>query len=390
MESFLDRLFRIVLGSAHAAVFEIGAIMAWLMLAFGLLEFHRGVRLRAFVTRHRLDRPFLTTLLALIPVDGSLLFQYGLYRKKGLRTGSLLAGMLGIGEEATYLVLSRNPLHWLAIAAVKLVTGTAAGAAVNAAVGPEKQDAWLRQDAAASGEERDRIADEHFHELPDKYRHKLHRFRYHRLGLLFWAIFGFVLVLWLLLQALHLLAGFHADQFQALGVPLVDWAAMLLMLVVMAYALVTSMTTREFGRIFEDEFEDTGDAAGDIAETCASVILLVFLMTVAVELVTWAVGMDRIGDFFSKRSILAVVLGALVGLLPGTGASLAFTTLWYALSGTPGALPFSALLACSMALVGDSQWVGMKQIRISQRRLHAISFLIALGVGGSLHLLAGI
>lgn len=44
-------------------------------------------------------------------------------------------------------------------------------------------------------------------------------------------------------------------------------------------------------------------------------------------------------------------------------------------------MPFAALLACSIALIGDSQIVGGQQIRHTQRVLHLISFTLALIVG---------
>jgi hypothetical protein len=44
-------------------------------------------------------------------------------------------------------------------------------------------------------------------------------------------------------------------------------------------------------------------------------------------------------------------------------------------------MPFAALLACSIALIGDSQFVGQVQIRKSQRILHLIAFALALIVG---------
>jgi hypothetical protein len=51
------------------------------------------------------------------------------------------------------------------------------------------------------------------------------------------------------------------------------------------------------------------------------------------------------------------------------------------LAQTDGALPFAALVACSIALIGDSQIVGSQQIRLSQQVLHWISFGLALAVG---------
>jgi hypothetical protein len=129
----LDTIFSTAFAAAYSAIFEVGAIMAVLMLIFGILDYQKGDKLRDIVIKRKLDRPFLMTILALIPVDGTLLFQYSTYKKKGIRPGSLLAGMIGIGEESTYLILSYNPLSWILIAVIKLITGALAGTALNLA-----------------------------------------------------------------------------------------------------------------------------------------------------------------------------------------------------------------------------------------------------------------
>ena len=108
---------------------------------------------------------------------------------------------------------------------------------------------------------------------------------------------------------------------------------------------------------------------------------MIFLISFVVGLVVEGVGIERIASIFSGRGVLTVVLAVLIGLIPGTGPSLAFTALYFSLAGTPGALPFASLLACSMALIGDSKFVGSKQIKHSQQRLHGISAIIALIVG---------
>jgi hypothetical protein len=167
-----------------------------------------------------------------------------------------------------------------------------------------------------------------------------------------------------------------------MGIPYVNWLAMLALFIVVIYRLVIRMTTKEFGKIFEHEFEDAGDAVGDLAETCASVILLIFLITFLVQTGTSLIGIVRLGQLFAGRGLLAVLAGALVGLIPGTGASLAFTALYFSLLGSGAPLPFAALAACSVALIGDSQFVGARMIRKSQRMAHLAAFAVALLLGG--------
>lgn len=316
----LDKLFIIAFDSASTAIFEVGSIMAILMLVFGILDYRFGDKLRDIIEKRHLDKPLVMVALALIPVDGTLLFQYATYRRRSIRLGSLLGGLIGIGEESTYLIVSYQPLTWVVIGIIKIITATISGTILNrlpvTAAWTEKLHA-KDTEVAMSGDAI--LADENFHELPDKFRHKLHHLRYHQFGWFFWIFFTVALALELGLNGLASVTGKTVDQFVILNIPVFHWLAMLGLMVIVLYKIVTNFMTREFGKIFEHEFEDTGDAVGDLAETCTSVILLIFLLTFAVNTLTSLVGTENMANFFSGRAILTIVAGALIGLVPAQG-----------------------------------------------------------------------
>lgn len=384
----VDELFRIAFASAQTAIFEVGSVMAVLMLVFGILDYRYGDRLRHFIEIKKLDKPIVMAGLTIIPVDGTLLFQYNLYRRGSIRLGSLLAGIIGFGEEATYLILIFNPLAWVLLVVIKLVLALVTGGIVNRSKFANRwKEELCKKDAACSVDSKAVEADENFHELPDKFRHKLHHFRYHVLGSAFWIFFAAAFFIHVLLSLLATLNIVDMNKQVALAIPYVSWLAMLALFVVLIYHLIVQVTTREFGKIFEHEFEDLGDAIGDLAETCATVILFIFLMTFLVDSLVSIIGPERLGSLFAGRGYLTVIAGAIVGLIPGTGASLAFTSLYFSLADTPGAMPFAALAACSIALIGDSQFVGNKMLRHSQRAAHLIAFGVALVSGAVIFLL---
>lgn len=378
----IDEIFTIAFHSAYTAIFEVGSIMAVLMLLFGILDYKKGDDLRRLIENRRLDKPVVMAGLSLIPVDGTLLFQYSIFRRRSIRSGSLLGGIIGIGEEATYIILSYQPLAWLMIAAVKLLLALGAGGLLNSwPAWQKKASGWLERDLAADKNPEAVEADENFHALPDRFRHKMHHFRYHKMGKAFWIFFACAFILQMALLLLARLGWFEQSKLQALGIPFVSWISMIALFIIVMYRLVVRLTTREFGKIFEHEFEDTGDAIGDLAETCSSIILLIFLLTFLVQAAVTAIGPDQIARIFAGHALLAILVGALIGLIPGTGASLVFTTLYFNLAGSPGSLPFAALAACSIALIGDSQFIGNAQLRLSQRALHLVAFIIAILAG---------
>jgi hypothetical protein len=389
--TLIDKIFTIAFSSANTAIFDVGSIMAVLMLIFGILDYKYGERLRHFIAARHLDKPVIMTGLALIPVDGTLLFQYSAYRRRSIRFGSLLGGMIGIGEEATYLIMTYQPVAWLILAGIKLVVSLIFGSLFNSIPGlGKKSEKWAQEDAAASIDEDAVQADVNFHELPDKFRHRLHHFRYHQLGTAFWIFFGSAFLIHSALSLMERLNWISAGQLVALDIPYVSWLAMIALFIVAVYRLVVRFTTREFGKIFEQEFEDTGDAVGDLAETCATVILLIFVVSFIVQTIVQMIGMERLGSVLASSGLLAVLIGALVGLIPGTGASLAFTALYFALQSSGNGIPFAALVSCSIALIGDSQFIGGRLIKKSQRVGHTIIFVIALLIGMIVYLVEGL
>ncbi len=380
----IDELMIIIFESAQTAIFEIGSIMAILMLIFGILDFKKGDQLREIIIRRKLDQPAIMLGLSFVPVDGTLLFQYSAYRRGSIRFGSLLAGIIGIGEEATYLIWAYQPLAWFWLIIIKALIALPAGYLVNKS---SRIRGWAlklaEKDRKIPQKEEILLADENFHELPDKFRHKLHHFRYHTFGAAFWIFFGTAFLIQIVLVALDRFSILNNETFVILNIPVLSWLAMIALFIVIFYILLIRLTTREFGKIFEYEFDDTLDAIGDLAETCAGIILVIFAMTFFVEAAIHLLGLERIENIFAGRGMLAVLIAALIGLIPGTAASLAFTALYFALSDTQGALPFAALAACSIALIGDSQFIGARQLRHSQKAAHLIAFVLAL-IAGSL------
>lgn len=384
----IDRLMSIAFASAHTAIFDIGSLMAVLMLVVGVLDYYKGEQLRQLIERRRLDRPELMTALSLIPVDGTLLFQYSAYRRGSIRFGSLLAGIIGIGEEATYLIIAYQPLNWLFLIVIKCFIAWPLGWLFNKNRRLNRWTASLREKDQALYMSDDVLqADENFHQLPDKFRHKLHHFRYHSLGGAFWVFFAVAFVLegtLFLLEKLNIVA---QDRLRILQIPAISWLAMLALFLVFFYYLVVRATTREFGKIFEHEFESVTDAIGDLAETCAQIILVIFLITLIVEGTIDLIGLEQLTVLFTEHAYLAIVIAALIGLIPGTGASLAFTALYFALADTAGALPFAALVTVSIALIGDAQFIGSRQLHFSQRAAHLIAAVVALGTGSLIYLI---
>jgi hypothetical protein len=75
----------------------------------------------------------------------------------------------------------------------------------------------------------------------------------------------------------------------------------------------------------------------------------VFAAYVAYESLVLIIGPEHVEAAFGAAGILAVIVGAVVGLIPGCGPQIVFVTLY-----CQGLVPFSALLANAISQDGDA------------------------------------
>ncbi len=105
----------------------------------------------------------------------------------------------------------------------------------------------------------------------------------------------------------------------------------------------------------------------------------VFVAYLLYEILLFLVGGDdALARFMMSAGFTSVIVGAMIGLIPGCGPQVIFVTLF-----SKGMIPFSALLANSISQDGDALFPLIALHRPSALRATLITTIPALLVGGA-------
>jgi len=389
----------VVLVPAAEAFTEVGVWVATLLVAVGVVQRLTGGRLLAAATRSRARAVLASAALGAVPGCGGALLVVPLYLGGSVSFGALTAALVATMGDSSFVLLATAPLLGLAVHAGLLAVGIATGLAVDAlglapATRPALAPAALAPApvapaplapaalAPAGGGPRATLAS-----APTTAafagstvgaaaakRGLLGERR--RAGPAPSTVAFALLVLLGLVTAVPVTLQL-AEPVVVAGVELplaVGLAGVGLSLA----AALAQRRSRRRGVACERARPGALDLDA-IARDTAGVVAWVAVILVAVE-VLLAAGWLGLAAL-SGAGLLAVGVGALVGLLPGCGAHLALTGLW-----AQGLLPVSGLVANAVSQDGDA----LLPLLVADRRAavlaSAVTLVPALAVGGLVHL----
>ena len=392
----------VVLVPAAEAFTEVGVWVATLLVAVGVVQRLTGGRLLAAATRSRARAVLASAALGAVPGCGGALLVVPLYLGGSVSFGALTAALVATMGDSSFVLLATAPLLGLAVHAGLLAVGIATGLAVDAlglapatrpglapAARPALAPAALAPAALApaalapaGGVPRATLAS-----APTTAafagstvgaaaakRGLLGERR--RAGPAPSTVAFALLVLLGLVTAVPVTLQL-AEPVVVAGVELplaVGLAGVGLSLA----AALAQRRSRRRGVACERARPGALDLDA-IARDTAGVVAWVAVILVAVE-VLLAAGWLGLAAL-SGAGLLAVGVGALVGLLPGCGAHLALTGLW-----AQGLLPVSGLVANAVSQDGDA----LLPLLVADRRAavlaSAVTLVPALAVGGLVHL----
>ena len=116
-----------------------------------------------------------------------------------------------------------------------------------------------------------------------------------------------------------------------------------------------------------------GGIAKSALKHTAQVVLFVFLVSLALNVVLEVVGEDSLGAFLSSNGALAVVGSAIIGLIPNCAASVAIAQLY-----VEGVLGFGACMAGLLSAAGVGLLVLFRANRRPAQNLAIIGILVAI------------
>ncbi|WP_148572590.1 putative manganese transporter [Nocardioides caldifontis] len=345
------------------AFMQVGVFVALLVAPFGWARYRWGRRLDAALVRYRRLGPVLAAALTAPPGCGGAIVVMALYVRGAVSYGSAIAALVATMGDATWVLLAADPVLTLELKALLLTTGAVTGYAVDAlGIAPRLRlpgagdpdpsgvvpDGPAPRPAAPSGGGAPTVA---LLEAPAPAPAPAPA----ALALPRVELGTVNATLWLLIGAAALVsvpATFRLLDPAAVGTSLLGGVDPYLALGTIGTTFAVFAFARNGCKLADD---DTRTAhPGSLAQVMRHGGQEVAFVTVwvAVAYVAWAV-LSHVTRFDGSQlpllGVAGVVVGALVGLIPGCGVQIVFTGIFIA-----GGMPLSTLVANTISQDGDA------------------------------------
>lgn len=380
----IKEIFGLLIQSAENAFIEVTVFVGAVLLLFGYINFRQSGKLIKKIEDSKRAQPIIGSLLGLTPGCGGAIFVVPLFPKGTVSFGTIVATLIATMGDSAFVLLSVMPLQYLLISALSFIVAIIVGYIVdyfnfgdkllerinekkakrreNVAAHLKKDHDLQRTVLANMGAGSDSI--QHIgHEEGDEIDLVLHHtIKGHQAtnSLGYKLTHSGYSIYWVLISIGLVLGIMDLFQIDLNKLPIPNLATIIGVLGT-GLSVVMMIASKRF--VQSDTHEETELKSLFLKETIihnaqetAFVATWVFLAYFAYELVILALGTgdymageNIVMGFLSQTGLTAVLIGALVGIIPGCGPQIIFVTLY-----TRGLLPFAALLANAISQDGDA------------------------------------
>lgn len=400
----------LVIGSAEGSFLQVTVFVGAVLIIFGYINYKKQGGLIESIERGKKWQPIVGAFIGLTPGCGGAIFIMPLYLKGSVSFGTVVATLIATAGDSAFVMISAMPLHYLLVSLLSFITAIASGYVVDylkvgqrtkATADTKPQEAvedHLREadhriqnqaiEARSSGEsdryvhigheegdEIDRILHHKLkgHQDPDSFGHRITHNGYW----IYWVsiTIGLVLGTLLLFQV-----DVNAFLFPNFGLIVgVGGTLLSVVLIIMGKKFLGDDTHEES----ELKLMSMKETFIHNAQETAFVGTWVFAAYLIYELIIYAVGggdyahgEELAQDLMTSAGLAAVIVGALVGLIPGCGPQIIFVALFI-----KGWLPFAALLSNAISQDGDALFPLLAMDKKSAFKASVVTTIPALIVG---------
>jgi hypothetical protein len=391
----MAEFFQILKTAAVDAFLSVGTWVALMLLVFGWLEVRTAGGIVRGMRKFRRWQPVFGALLGVSPGCGGAIFMMPLFVNGTVTFGTVVATLLATMGDSSWVIFSRLPGHALVIHGISFAVGIGTGYLVDAlGIGKNLLKGREAEAMAAVTEQVQRgdvcLLPGFEHTEPPGMEAALHRKTHirpkslfyritHNLFWLVWGLFLAGFVLTLLTQMLQIPAE-TVDGW--IGFPLFDVLGVVGAVVCLAWMVFA----RKFLR--DDTHEEDEEKAQSFremlihnAEDTAFVVVWVTAAYFAFYAFNAWSGVD-ITALVRAAGPLAVIGGAVIGLIPGCGPQIVVTTLFI-----QGMIPFSVLIANVLSQDGDALFPLLSLHKKSALAATLVTTVPAIVVGLAFHYL---
>ncbi|WP_205474043.1 putative manganese transporter [Nocardioides sp. SYSU D00038] len=362
-------MVELVLRPLADAFMQVGVFVALLVAPFGWARWRWGHRFDALLERHRRLGPLLAAALTMPPGCGGAIVVMALYSRGAVSYGAAVAALVATMGDASWVLLAADPLLTLQLKMLLLVVGSATGYVVDACgVQPRRSHPPVPAPPRVPVTTAPVVAAPTLQSvLPTV-----------GAGSRLAAVGALPVLLWLSLGAGATLSVPVTFQLTVAGDLYLVVGVLGATLAAVAFALGR-------GRLADDDTRSAfptsmAQVLRHGGHEVAFVTVWVAAAYVAWSLLTHLTGFD--GSQLPVLGAAGVVVGALVGLIPGCAVQIVFTGIFLA-----GGMPVSTLVANTISQDGDALLPLLALEHRSALLATVITTVPALLVGGALLLL---
>lgn len=376
-------IFEIILASAENSFLQVGVFVGAVLLIFGYIDYKKSGEFVRKIEQSKKWQPVLGALLGLTPGCGGAIFVMPLFVKGKVSFGTVVATLIATMGDSAFVIISTLPLHYLLVSIFSLVAAIITGYIVDYyKVGDKllsKMKKQPKEELEKLHEKADHITQNHEcknlqickedimshigHDEGDEVDLALHHKakghqEYNSLGYrfthkgytIYWIIISIGLILGIaLLFQVDVNRLFIPNLGAIIGIGGTFFS---IVLMIMAKKFLQDETHEEA----ELKVMSLKETLIHSAQETAFVATWVYVAYLVYEFGVFALGGGNYGvgeaimtEVMTSAGLMAVIIGALIGLIPGCGPQVIFVALF-----TKGMIPFAALLANAISQDGDA------------------------------------
>lgn len=351
--------------SAENAFLQVGVFVGAVLLIFGAINYKTQGGFVARLENARRLQPLIGALLGLSPGCGGAIFVMPLYLKGTVTYGTVIATLVATMGDSAFVLISTRPLDYVLVSAISFAAAILTGYTVDALKidgGFARRRAALLQKSTVSSAEHAKLHNDALrhigHEEGDSIDMLLHhskksrheqglasRFTHNAAYKIFWALIAAGLILGVCLL-------FQVDVNTQLGIPHIGTVIGIAGLIFCAVYMIIAKRFIKNEEHSEEEQKlfSLKETLVHSAQDTAFVCIWVFFAYFVYELFVLAVGGEAVvAGWMTATGLASVILGAVLGLVPGCGPQIIFVSLY-----AKGLLPFAALIANAISQDGDA------------------------------------
>jgi hypothetical protein len=374
----VGELIEIILRSAEESFVQVTAFVGAVLLLFGYIDYMQQGAFVNTIEKSKKYQPLIGAFLGITPGCGGAIFVMPLYVKGTVSFGTVIATLIATAGDAAFIIITRAPMDFILITAICFVVGTITGYIIDyLGIGD-----WVRKRsskvATADIEKEHKQVEAQLdalycdnpnacavrssnlkhigHEEGDEIDLALHHSKPLDVTSLGYKItHGAYVVFWIILAIGFVLGILDLSMVDINALPgLPNLGA-----IIGVAGTVAAILYMLFGNKFikAQGHEDVEHKLFSLKETfihnageTAFVGTWVFVAYLVYELSVYLIGGEHIIEaMLMSTGLMSVLIGVLVGLIPGCGPQIIFISLYL-----KGMFPFAALLANSISQDGDA------------------------------------